>query len=71
MFNRQNEGYEELLQIDEASFEENYEPQQKNITIIQMKQLSQSPPPQDLDTTINETANSNVVLKKLEEKVEN
>ena len=71
MFNRQNEGYEELLQIDEASFEENYEPQQKNITIIQMKQPSQSPPPQDLDTTINETANSNVVLKKLEEKVEN
>lgn len=36
-----------------------------------MKQPSQSPPPQDLDTTINETANSNVVLKKLEEKVEN
>lgn len=36
-----------------------------------MKQPSLSPPPQDLDTTINETANSNVVLKKLEEKVDN
>ncbi len=71
MFSKQKEGYEELLQIDEACYEESYEPHSKNITIIQMKQPSLSPPPQDLDTTINETANSNVVLKKLEEKVDN